>query len=73
MTAGAREDTYPYALRPATCCYLKLPVKSFFVKRRLRWMSELAALGLMRQRSLELNNSAHRLSQHSVAYQLDTL
>ena len=58
---------------PATCWYLKPPVKFFFVEQRLRWMSEHAALGLIRRCLLELIISARRLSHPSVAFQPETL
>ncbi len=58
---------------PATCWYLKHPVKFFFVERKLQWMSEHTALGLICLRSLELNISARKLSHPNVAFQPETL
>ncbi len=69
---GARRSC-GQSICPATCWYLKHPVKLFFVERRLRWRSEHAALGLMHLQSCELSCSARRLSQHNVASQPDTL
>ena len=52
---------------PATCWYLKHTVMFFFVERRLRWMSEHAALGLILHCSFELNISARKLLHPNAA------
>ena len=48
-------------------------VKFFFVERRVRWMSEHAALSLILLHSFELNISARKLSHPNGAFQPETL